>query len=47
MTYAKEIPPRPASMVFTKHCVGRFEFELPQEMQLLTSGYGQPQFSID
>ncbi|BCV38643.1 hypothetical protein TUM17377_39710 [Shewanella chilikensis] len=34
-------------MVFTKHCVGRFEFELPQEMQLLTSGYGQPQFSID
>ncbi|WP_412522906.1 hypothetical protein [Shewanella chilikensis] len=47
MTYAKEIPPRPAGMVFTKHCVGRFEFELPQEMQLLTSGYGQPQFSID
>ncbi len=34
-------------MVFTKHCVGRFEFELPEEMQLLTSGYGQPQFSID
>ncbi|MCL1153541.1 hypothetical protein [Shewanella chilikensis] len=47
MMYAKEIPPRPAGMVFTKHCVGRFEFELPQEMQLLTSGYGQPQFSID
>ncbi len=47
LTYAKEIPPRPAGMVFTKHCVGRFEFELPQEMQLLTSGYGQPQFSID
>ncbi len=34
-------------MVFTKHCVGRFEFELPQEMQLLTSGYGQPQFFIN
>ncbi|WP_345881843.1 hypothetical protein [Shewanella algae] len=47
MTYAKEIPPRPAGMVFTKHCVGRFEFELPQEMQLLTSGYGQPQFFIN
>ncbi|MCE9851202.1 hypothetical protein [Shewanella chilikensis] len=47
MTYAKEIPPRPADMVFTKHCVGRFEFELPQEMQLLTSGYGQPQFFIN
>ncbi|WP_335902321.1 hypothetical protein [Shewanella algae] len=47
MTYAKEIPPRPADMVFTKHCVGRFEFELPEEMQLLTSGYGQPQFFIN
>ncbi|MBO2560595.1 hypothetical protein I6M33_08160 [Shewanella algae] len=47
MMYAKEIPPGPAGMVFTKHCVGRFEFELPEEMQLLTSGYGQPQFSID
>ncbi|MCE9786744.1 hypothetical protein [Shewanella chilikensis] len=45
MMYAKEIPPRPAGMVFTKHCVGRFE--LPQEMQLLTSGYGQPQFFIN
>ena len=45
--YAKEIPPRPAGMVFTKHCVGRFEFELPEEMQLLTSGYGQPQFFIN
>ncbi|MBO2674694.1 hypothetical protein I6M53_08430 [Shewanella algae] len=47
MMYAKEIPPRPAGMVFTKHCVGRFEFELPEEMQLLTSGYGQPQFFIN
>ncbi|WP_144218389.1 hypothetical protein [Shewanella algae] len=47
LMYAKEIPPGPAGMVFTKHCVGRFEFELPEEMQLLTSGYGQPQFSID
>ncbi len=47
LMYAEEIPPGPAGMVFTKHCVGRFEFELPQEMQLLTSGYGQPQFSID
>ncbi|NKZ41155.1 hypothetical protein [Shewanella algae] len=47
LMYAKEIPPRPAGMVFTKHCVGRFEFELPEEMQLLTSGYGQPQFFIN
>ena len=47
LTYAEEIPPGPASMVFTKHCVGRFEFELPKEMQLLTSGYGQPQFFIN
>ncbi|MGI2857451.1 hypothetical protein ACRTDL_04525 [Shewanella algae] len=47
MMYAEEIPPGPAGMVFTKHCVGRFEFELPQEMQLLTSGYGQPQFFIN
>ncbi|GAB1108534.1 MAG: hypothetical protein Sw2PiMacB_28680 [Shewanella algae] len=47
MAQAEKIQEGPASMVFTKHCVGRFEFELPQEMQLLTSGYGQPQFSID
>ncbi|HDS1207335.1 TPA: hypothetical protein QDZ84_002350 [Shewanella algae] len=47
MAQSEKIQEGPASMVFTKHCVGRFEFELPQEMQLLTSGYGQPQFSID
>ncbi|AXQ15462.1 hypothetical protein KE621_15475 [Shewanella algae] len=38
MAQSEKIQEGPASMVFTKHCVGRFEFELPQEMQLLTSG---------
>ncbi|GGZ48838.1 hypothetical protein C8J23_15024 [Shewanella chilikensis] len=47
MAQAEKMQEGPASMVFTKHCVGRFEFELPQEMQLLTSGYGQPQFFIN
>ncbi|GAB1113760.1 MAG: hypothetical protein SwStaBPW_04870 [Shewanella algae] len=47
MAQAEKMQEGPAGMVFTKHCVGRFEFELPQEMQLLTSGYGQPQFFIN
>lgn len=45
-TQPDKVPEGPLSMVFTKHCVGRFEFELPEEMQLLTSGYGQPQFFV-
>jgi hypothetical protein len=45
-TQPDKVQEGPLSMVFTKHCVGRFEFELPEEMQLLTSGYGQPQFFV-
>ncbi len=44
MAQAEKMQEGPASMVFTKHCAGRFELELPESMQLLTSGYGQPQF---
>ncbi|MFV0509813.1 MAG: hypothetical protein ACK5M8_11270, partial [Shewanella algae] len=47
MAQAEKMQEGPASMVFTKHCAGRFELELPESMQLLTSGYGQPQFFIN
>ncbi|MBO2560594.1 hypothetical protein I6M33_08155 [Shewanella algae] len=47
MAQSEKMQEGPASMVFTKHCVGRFELELPESMQLLTSGYGQPQFFIN
>ncbi|WP_345888162.1 hypothetical protein [Shewanella algae] len=47
MAQSEKMQEGPASMVFTKHCAGRFELELPESMQLLTSGYGQPQFFIN
>lgn len=47
MAQTETIQKGPAEMVFIKRCAGRFELELPLEMQLLTSGYGQPQFFID
>lgn len=46
-TQPDKVQEGPLSMVFTKHCVGRFEFELPEEMQLIQFDYAQPQFFVE